>query len=144
VRILVALVSTSIDDLAEMSAKACSVLRSSAVLLRTTGLVEDAKLNELAASALEYTVAMLTVAPTDVTLPRSSFLASLRTPGHVPTMQTVAWMVRRLILGRGAALRILPCAEISCRGPEILGLKAWIESVDGGPSGRSGEWPTTG
>jgi hypothetical protein len=141
---MVALVST-IDDVVEMSGHAITELRRSAILHRSAGLPEHAALNERVANELEYTIGLLTAAPpADTGLPRTSFLAALRVPSNVPTLATVGWMVRRLVLGRGVVLRILPLVEIYCMGAELIALKAWIESLDSGPSGKSGEWPTTG
>lgn len=134
----------TIDELVDVVRRTVQVHRRHAVLLRTCDRPAEADEAAKAADALEYTVAMLTRSELEAPLPRTSFLASLRIAGHVPTLSTVGWMVRRLIIGRSTMVRVLPCAEIACKGVEIMAAKAWVESLDAGPSGKSGEWPTPG
>lgn len=132
----------TVDELTEMGAMAVGVFRRHAVLLRVAGYPAEADEASKAADALEYTIGMLIKAEdVPLALPRTSFLSTLRQPGNFPTPTAIAWMVRRLILGRAAMVRVLPCAEIACKGPEIAAAKSWVESLDEGPSGKSGEFP---
>jgi hypothetical protein len=135
-----------IDTLASTIDRVCRVLRTMAVQLEESGLAQQSRLLDHAATALTAELRQLLAAPDDATPPDGTYLdriaQDLSSRLGFLSPDGARYLVSQLLEARSLLHRARPALEIAGDADVLLELDTFVASLDRGPTLPPPETPT--